>query len=104
MCRAIRFTSLGFHAALSPPENADFIGKAAIEKVVGFPYAGNDDARADAYRLRIAAAGHNDEVLIVFNERDLQGGAKAFGGGIENRIGLQDALVSRRSGVAFWSS
>ena len=58
-------------AALPPPENADFSGKAAIEKVVGFPDPGNNNARADAYRLRIAAAGHNDEVLIVFNERDL---------------------------------
>ena len=83
-------------AVLPPPDDAHLIGQAAVEEVVGFPDAGDDDASTDAYRLRLAATRHDHEALVILDEGDLQGRAKPFGCGVEDGIGLQDTFARRR--------
>ena len=58
-------------AVLPPPDDADLIREAAVKKVVGFPNAGDNDACADAYWFGTAAAGHDDEILVILDEPDL---------------------------------
>jgi hypothetical protein len=90
-------------AVLPAPDNTDLIGETAVEKVVGFPDAGDDDTCANAYRLSTAAAGHDDKILVILDERDLEGRTETLGGSIEHGVRLQDTFMCGGFGVTFWA-
>ena len=86
---------------LPPPDNADLIRQTAVEKVVRFPNACDDDACADAYRFSIAAASHDDEIFVILDKRDLEGRTEAFGRRVEHGVGLQGPSRVADSGSCF---